>query len=60
MTDLKEVAHLAGVSRATAARAFASPDVVRSETASGYSLRPAPWVFAPIGWAASCVCKPPT
>ncbi len=32
MTDLKEVAHLAGVSRATAARAFASPDVVRLET----------------------------
>ncbi len=32
MTDLKEVASLAGVSRATAARAFASPDVVRAET----------------------------
>ncbi|WP_147460528.1 LacI family DNA-binding transcriptional regulator, partial [Pseudomonas savastanoi] len=32
MTDLKEVARLAGVSRATAARAFASPEVVRAET----------------------------
>jgi len=32
MTDLKEVAQLAGVSRATAARAFASPEVVRPAT----------------------------
>ncbi|MBD1587949.1 substrate-binding domain-containing protein [Pseudomonas typographi] len=32
MTDLKAVALLAGVSRATAARAFASPDVVRPAT----------------------------
>lgn len=32
MTDLKEVAQLAGVSRATAARAFATPDVVRPGT----------------------------
>ncbi|GFM83006.1 GntR family transcriptional regulator [Pseudomonas cichorii] len=32
MTDLKEVARLAGVSRATAARAFATPDVVRPAT----------------------------
>ncbi|WP_147475685.1 LacI family DNA-binding transcriptional regulator, partial [Pseudomonas syringae] len=32
MTDLKDVARLAGVSRATAARAFASPKVVRVET----------------------------
>ncbi len=32
MTDLKAVARLAGVSRATAARAFATPDVVRFET----------------------------
>jgi DNA-binding LacI/PurR family transcriptional regulator len=32
MSDLKEVARLAGVSRATAARAFASPDVVRPAT----------------------------
>lgn len=32
MTDLKEVALRAGVSRATAARAFASPDMVRPHT----------------------------
>ncbi|MEE5097633.1 substrate-binding domain-containing protein [Pseudomonas alliivorans] len=32
MTDLKAVARLAGVSRATAARAFATPDVVRADT----------------------------
>jgi len=32
MTDLKDVARLAGVSRATAARAFASPDQVRPTT----------------------------
>lgn len=32
MTDLKEVARLAGVSRATAARTFASPEVVRPAT----------------------------
>jgi len=32
MSDLKQVAQLAGVSRATAARAFASPDVVRPAT----------------------------
>lgn len=32
MSDLKEVARLAGVSRATAARAFATPDVVRPAT----------------------------
>lgn len=32
MADLKDVARLAGVSRATAARAFASPEVVRSTT----------------------------
>ncbi|MCD5995315.1 substrate-binding domain-containing protein [Pseudomonas sp. CDFA 602] len=32
MTDLKAVAHLAGVSRATAARAFATPDLVRPAT----------------------------
>jgi DNA-binding LacI/PurR family transcriptional regulator len=32
MTDLKSVAQLAGVSRATAARAFASPEVVREAT----------------------------
>jgi DNA-binding LacI/PurR family transcriptional regulator len=32
MSDLKAVAQLAGVSRATAARAFASPDVVRPAT----------------------------
>jgi DNA-binding LacI/PurR family transcriptional regulator len=32
MTDLKDVAHLAGVSRATAARAFATPEVVREAT----------------------------
>lgn len=32
MTDLKEVAQRAGVSRATAARAFASPDMVRAKT----------------------------
>jgi DNA-binding LacI/PurR family transcriptional regulator len=32
MTDLKKVAKLAGVSRATAARAFASPEVVREAT----------------------------
>ena len=32
MPDLKEVAQLAGVSRATAARAFATPDVVRPAT----------------------------
>lgn len=32
MADLKDVAQLAGVSRATAARAFASPEVVRPAT----------------------------
>lgn len=32
MTDLKEVAQRAGVSRATAARAFASPDMLRAKT----------------------------
>jgi DNA-binding LacI/PurR family transcriptional regulator len=32
MPDLKKVAQLAGVSRATAARAFSSPDVVRPAT----------------------------
>ena len=32
MTDLKDVARLAGVSRATAARTFASPDQVRPST----------------------------
>jgi len=32
MTDLKEVARLAGVSRATAARTFATPEVVRPAT----------------------------
>lgn len=32
MSDLLQVAKLAGVSRATAARAFASPDMVREET----------------------------
>lgn len=32
MTDLKDVAQLAGVSRATAARAFATPDLVREAT----------------------------
>lgn len=32
MSDLKQVAQLAGVSRATAARAFATPDVVRPAT----------------------------
>ncbi|MGY4640141.1 MULTISPECIES: LacI family DNA-binding transcriptional regulator [unclassified Pseudomonas] len=32
MTDLKDVARLAGVSRATAARTFASPDQVRPTT----------------------------
>lgn len=32
MADLKEVARLAGVSRATAARAFASPELVRPNT----------------------------
>lgn len=32
MTDLKDVARLAGVSRATAARTFASPEQVRPAT----------------------------
>lgn len=32
MTDLRRVAELAGVSRATAARAFSSPELVREET----------------------------
>ena len=32
MSDLKDVARMAGVSRATAARCFASPDVVRPAT----------------------------
>jgi DNA-binding LacI/PurR family transcriptional regulator len=32
MSDLKEVARVAGVSRATAARCFSSPEVVRPGT----------------------------
>ncbi len=56
MTDLKEVARLAGVSRATAARTFATPEVVRPATREQVFAA----ASAPTTWAANCACSRPT